>query len=560
MAFLENRYRTMRSTYLSSYPHLINCIILSVLVMGLYLKVTGHEFLINWDDVDYITTNGDIRGFTLQNLKNIFTKYYAGNYAPIHLLSYMVDYSFWGMNPAAFKMTNVILHAACTVAFYLLLVRLGLTMPQAFLAAVIFAVHPVQVESVAWASQRKNPLSLLFFLASWHAWLTWKSDESGTKVLWYAGSLVFFTMALLSKSIAALLPILLLAQELILDRQPFTRKTLTTKMPYIGLAAACLVVTLASQKGEGGGLVAYHGGSLGLTMMNMLPVFSRYLILLVFPFGLTFIYNSPLKTVPDLTIFLSGSILVLFVVVWLRLRKPHPVHFFWLTLFVVALLPVSNILPIVTMMNDRYLYYPMLGIAPLAVLSLKAAAERLRMPFLPLPAIAAIAMVGALSAASWKQIDVWKNSLALWSDAMSKAEEGTWYESTGNTDFIKEGYIESLVVDATRRKIEGNREVTRKDCLLALTYDPANYDALGLLSELYIEEQKPLVARPYLLKLVETHSSSDAAHSLLGLSYFMTNETAKAKEHFKMALDINPQNARAEMNLREIEEGRRSRP
>jgi 4-amino-4-deoxy-L-arabinose transferase-like glycosyltransferase len=560
MAFLECRCRSIRNTYLSSNPHLVNCTILLILVVGIYLKVTGHEFLINWDDVDYITTNDDIQGFTLQHVKNVFTKYYAGNYAPVHLMSYMVDYSVWGMNPAAFKMTNVILHASCTLTFYLLLVRLGLTIPQAFLASALFAVHPVQVESVAWASQRKNPLSLLFFLASWHSWLTWKNDESRNRGLWYAGSLILFTLALLSKSVAVLLPFFLLAQELILDRQPFARKMLTTKIPYIVLAVACLVVTLASQKGEGGGLVAYHGGSFGLTMMNMLPVFSRYLILLVFPFGLTFIYNSPLKTFPDLSIFLSGMVLILFTITWLRLRKPHPVHFFWLTLFVVALLPVSNILPLVTMMNDRYLYYPMLGIAPFAVLSLKAAAERFKMPFLPIPAIVALALIGVLSAASWRQVDIWKNSLTLWADALSKAREGTWYESTRNTNFIREGYVESLVVDATRRKTEGNREAAKRDCLLALTYEPANYDALGLLSVLYIEGNKPLMARPYLVRLVKTRSSSDAAHSLLGLSYFMTDEIAKAKEQFKIARDINPQNTLAATNLKEIEEGRRFRP
>lgn len=148
-------------TVTSRYPSLIHSILLSAVILVLYFKTTGHDFLLSWDDGDYIITNVDIRGITLQHLKNIFSHIYLANYAPVHMLSYMLDYSIWGLNPAAFKATNVLLHTGCTLLFYRLLIKFGLTPLQSLIAALIFAVHPVQVESVAWAAQRKNPLSLL---------------------------------------------------------------------------------------------------------------------------------------------------------------------------------------------------------------------------------------------------------------------------------------------------------------------------------------------------------------------------------------------------------------
>lgn len=538
----------VKSIY-TSHPHLIHSAGISILITILYCKVTGHDFLINWDDVDYITQNPLIRNINVSNLKSIFLSPYNGNYAPLHILSYMFDYAIWGLNPAAFKMVNVLLHAASSLIFYRLLLRLGLTSVQAFIASLLFAIHPVQVESVAWASQRKNTLSMLFFLGAWFSWDVWNRDEGHKKSGWYALSLISFALALCAKPIAVVFPFFLISQEVALNGKRITVRTIKWLVPYLLLLVSFIALTLVAHEGPGGGTVPYHGGSFAITAMNMLPVFSRYLLLLFIPTNLTIIYNPPLKNFPDLAILASGLIFLMFIIGWLWLRKRNPRYFFLLTISVIGLLPVSNIIPITTLMNDRYLYFPMLGIAPLMVLAGNDALKWLKAKEPLLPAAVTIIVVILLSLITWKQVDVWKNSLSLWRNAMEKAPPGTWYEQSTNTDYIKEGYVESLIVEATRLNGEGRLLETQRHCLTALSYEPDNYNALGLLADAYMKNEKPLEARPYLLQLVNKYPGSETAHYYLGRNYVMTDEKENAAQQFRIAIKINPQNQPALQSL-----------
>ncbi len=534
------------------YPHSTHCTAIVIFIIVLYCKVIGHEFLINWDDVDYITQNPLIQKINVANLKQIFLSPFNGNYAPLLMLSFMGDYAIWGLNPSAFKLINVLLHATSALIFYHLMLRLGLSAVQAFIAATLFAVHPVQVETVAWASQRKSVLSMGFFLAAWFSWDVWNRADVHRKHCWYIFSLICFTSALCSKSIAVVLPFILITQEFVLNRKRITKDTITPLLPYLLLLGSFIALAIVAAKGSGGGSVPYHGGSFGITAMNMLPVFARYLLLLFMPNSLTIIYNAPLKNFPDMSILVGGLILLAFIVVWLWLGKRNPRYFFWLTIFVIGLLPVTNIVPIVTLMNDRYLYFPMLGMAPFVVLVGDDACKFLKVNKTLLPAVVTTIAVMVLSVITWKQVDVWKNSVSLWKNAIEKAPTGTWYETSDKTDYIQEGYVEALIVEATRFIAEGRVGDAQKLSLTALSYDPNNYNALGLLAEAHMQENQPLKARPYLLRLVNMYPASEAAHLYLGKNYTMTNEKELAAEQFNIVIKINPTNQRALQGLNDL--------
>lgn len=534
------------------HPHFTQCSTILIFISILYCKVIGQEFLINWDDVDYITQNPLIRIINIANLKEIFLSPYNGNYAPLHILSYMFDYAVWGLNPAAFKIVNVLMHAASALIFYRLLIRLGLSNVQAFTASLLFAIHPVQVESVAWASQRKNTLSMLFFLGAWFSWDVWNRNKDTGKGGWYVLSLVCFTLALCSKPIAVVLPCFLLAQEYALNRKRITLNTIQWMAPYLLLLGSFIVLTLVAHKSPGGGTVPYHGGSFAITAMNMLPVFTRYLSILFVPTDLTIIYNAPLKLSPDISIIVSGLILLLFLTAWIRLRKRNPSYFFWLTIAVTGMLPVANIIPITTLMNDRYLYYPMLGIAPFIVVSGNDLFKRFMAQNVRIPAAVTMAAILCLSLITWKQVDIWENSLTLWKNAFTKAPPGTWYENSSNTNFIKEGYVESLIVEATRLNRAGKLFDAQQLCLTAVFHDPKNYNALGLLAGIYMKQDKPFEARPYLLQLVDTYPASDTAQLYLGRNYVMTGEKENAIKHFRVAIRINPRNQSALQSLNDL--------
>jgi hypothetical protein len=140
-----------------------------------------------------------VQGVSLNHLRAAFTQYFVGNYAPLQILSYMLDHALWGLHPAGFLLTNLLCHLVAGILFYLLVRRIDGRGSVALLAALFFLIHPVQVESVAWISQRKNLLAMVFSLAAWHGYLGFRESGAGAGRWWrYAGSLLAFLLACLS--------------------------------------------------------------------------------------------------------------------------------------------------------------------------------------------------------------------------------------------------------------------------------------------------------------------------------------------------------------------------
>ena len=150
-------------------------ILLSTLLIscGLYLSTFPREFT-NWDDPEYIVNNPLIRSLSLQKLNKIITEPYFANYAPLTLLSYALDYSLWKLNPAGYHLHNLLLHLGCVVALFFLLRQFSLPRFVVLGSIVLFAIHPVNVETVSWASERKNLLATFFFFLSFHQYIQYR--------------------------------------------------------------------------------------------------------------------------------------------------------------------------------------------------------------------------------------------------------------------------------------------------------------------------------------------------------------------------------------------------
>src|SRR5262249_35066808 len=142
---------------------------------------------------------------------------FVGNYAPIQIVSYMLDYTLWGMKPIGYFLANILYHTISGVLLYFLLLRLGIQRLGALAGAAIFLVHPAQVENLAWLSQRKSLLAVLFFLAAFHCYLNHKTREASGRY-WYGLSIVFFLLALLSKSVVAVFPLVLIYLDALYPR------------------------------------------------------------------------------------------------------------------------------------------------------------------------------------------------------------------------------------------------------------------------------------------------------------------------------------------------------
>jgi tetratricopeptide (TPR) repeat protein len=495
---------------------------LVALTLGVYGRALGHTFLLNWDDLTYVLENPAIRGLDLEHLRLVFGGPYFGNYAPLHLLSYSLDQAIWGLEPAGFVATNLALHAANGVLFFGLLVRLGLSPAAAGFGAGIFLVHPVQVESVVWISERKNLLAMFFSLAGVRAYLSFRSREGMRRWVPYMGSLAAISAALLSKAAAVVVPPLLLLLDVGHVPTERRRGALLDKVPFAFAATGLALATVASQREmieEGRSAFAMDGLT---TFFTMTPIVVRYLAMLAWPAALSALYTPEIRTAPDPT-FVASAILLLVLAglgvwIWFRARRLFAPYAF----FFVALVPVLQLVPLPTLVNDRYLYFPMLGACALAGIAIEAALARPRLG--RVVSAAGAAVVFALGATSFARTDVWRDDLTLWTDVAEKAP-GSALAWTGLATSLADRGRVAEAVPAFHR---------------ALALDPVHPLALNGLGAAYNSLGQFEVARPLLLRATELPGDPFPAYMNLGTGYLATGDPAGAERAFEAALAVRP--------------------
>ena len=511
--------------------HATFLLIIALLTLAVYGRTISFDFLSNWDDPEYITRNQAIRGFSLSHIMEAFTRPWVGNYAPLQIISYMIDYLFWGMNPVGFHLTAIMLHAANGMLLFLLTTRISGMKTAGFIAAIIFVVHPVQVETVAWLSQRKTLLSLFFFLISFLMYLRSRQPEQHSRIAFIlaVGS---FIAALLSKSTAVVLPLCLVVYEVTVAGNTLGKGLWKRLLPFIIAAGATALLTLYLQTPEmGGGRVPYHGGSPWATFLTMLPVMAHYLRMLVFPFNLSALYIPPIKTVPDWEVFLAALLLVAAAAAcatcYLRCRP----LFFWCALFFIPLLPVSQIIPLVTLINDRYLYFPLLGAAGLAgqaamLLNARQPGSRKWLFY-----IAIACMTAYLSIGAYQRTAVWRSSVTLWSDTVRKnppSKDISWLLASSYKDA---GQLSEAV------------ETYRRLFTLSGEFADSRYEQAALLdaARLFMEIGSYAEAEPLLLRLTARFPQNPAGFASMATCFSVTGRKEAAQNAFLRALEIDPE-------------------
>jgi len=516
-------------------PHLAILLLLAAVTVAVYSRILGHEFLVNWDDGFYVTGNEAIRGFSREHLVTLFSRFYVGNYAPIQMLSYLLDYELWGLRPAGYLLTNLLLHLVNGLLVYRLLLNIHGERLVAWVGAALFLLHPVQVESVAWISQRKNVLAMLFFLLAWEAYRYFRDSDGRYRMYAYIFSIVAFILALLSKSVAVILPAIIILDDACFQRQG-KRLLMLSKIPYILVSVSAALLALQSQMpeetvwGSGGGRVYdYPGGSALSALYTMLPVFCTYLRLLILPAGLSAEYDPPIRITFDSTVAGSAVLLVSLVLLGVYLCRSDRKKGFWALFFVIGLLPVSQIIPLSTLMNDRYLYFPMLSVA---ALSGYVVAQLFKRPGKEQRMICFILLATVISAFSWgsfKRAGVWKDSVTLWSDAAEKSpgKSSVWerlgeaYHLSASAD--RERYRFALAAYARATELDPWSELPLYNAGIVYTaigeYGKAQ-EVLGRLLDYYPDHVRSLVA--------------------LGDSYRKQGKHSEAESWYRQAESLQP--------------------
>jgi protein O-mannosyl-transferase len=475
--------------------------------IGVYSFSLDHTFLTSWDDNQYVVNNPDICGFTVEHLRAAFTKFYVGNYAPLHIVSYMLDYTLWGMNPAGYIGANILLQTANGLLFYWLVAKLTTNNRLAFFSSLIFLLHPVQVESVVWISQRKNLLAMFFFLISLHSYVCYREKEPGKGYLWYAVAILAFICALLTKSVVVVLPIVLVLYDFCLAPREYRRQWVIDKIPFFAAAVLVALIAFKSQaSGAGGGIVNYPDESAFGIFITMLTVFASYAGMLVWPTNLSIFYLTPIKAGVDIAVILSGMLMILLAAGLYYLLRKDKAILFWAALIPVGILPVSQIIPLSTLMNDRYLYFPLLGFAVLLAWGAMFCFDRLLPRTKWAGTVLLCLMLLPLPILSWQRSQVWFDSISLWSDALNKYPDFVTYAGMGNA-LYQAGKIDEAVGMYER----------------SLSLEPTCEEALRSLGAINLNRGEYNKALHYISLFVENYPDNAFGQRMLELAYQQIN-------------------------------------
>ena len=510
------------------------CLGLALLTLLVYLPVRGHGF-VSYDDPIYVTGNRHVQaGLTGAGLHWAFTTFAAGNWHPLTWLSLMLDRQLFGPSPAGPHLVNVLFHVANAVLLFVLLRgSTGVRWPAA-LAAALFALHPLHVESVAWVAERKDVLSAFFFLLSLLAYRSYVTHGSESGTGYYLTGLLCFALGLMSKPMLVTLPLVLL----LLDYWPLQRfsaatlqRLLLEKLPFFALSAVSCVVTFAAQK-QGGAVRSLSSFSVNERLANAVVAYARYLGKTFWPVNLAVPYphpgHWPAGAVAGATILMVGLSAV---ALWSGRRFRFALTgWFW---FVGMLIPTIGLIQVSNQaMADRYSYLPLIGVF---IVIAWGAAEAVRHWRLPKPAVAMAAglAVAACAAQTEGQLSYWHDTGSLFRHTLAVTK--------GNA--LAHNNLGNVLLDNQ----QADEAVAQFKQALAIQPDYA--DAHVNLGNARLQQGRVDEAMAEFQLALNLQPDSAEAHYNLGNALLQKGRPDEAILHFRRAVALNPEQVLAENNL-----------
>ena len=429
---------------------LVACVCLALATLALYSRAVHNPFM-HVDDQSYVTENLHVQaGVTWQTLAWALTATEAENWHPLTWISHALDYQLYGLNPAGHHATNIVLHALNAVLLFLVLFRATGAGGRSLLVAALFALHPLNVESVAWIAERKNLLSTLFFLLALAAY-GWYARKPDLKR--YLAVVALFALGLAAKPMVITLPFVLFlldywplerirgwdaaslstlrgaksrqktrvqegaAEKVFRAPQfPFSRLVLE-KLPFLAFCAGSAAITIIAQRTHAIQTFAIY--PFAGRIENAVYSYAAYIWKTFWPTRLAFLYPYPRDGRSVWLLILAGVFLVaVSVLVW-KLRRTRPYLVTGWLWYLGTLVPVIGIVQVGDQaMADRYGYIPLIGIFVMIVWGVADAADR-RQLSVPLRTAIAGAVLAVLSFLTWRQIAFWRSDYDLWSHTVA---------------------------------------------------------------------------------------------------------------------------------------------
>ncbi|MEI7898590.1 MAG: tetratricopeptide repeat protein, partial [bacterium] len=435
-------------------PHLLLGVVLLVTVIS-FLPTLKNEF-VNWDDIIYVMNNDLIKNFSSSNLYRNFSSFYMGNYHPFTILSFTFDYSLVKITPYGYHLHNLVLHLFNTslvyVASYLLLNK---QFRYALFIALLFGIHPMHVESVAWISERKDLLYTLYFLAGI---ITYSLFLKSNNWVYFLLTLIAFLFSLLSKAQAVTFPLVLVLIDYYRSRR-VSIKMVLEKVPFFLFALVFGIIAIYAQQADkavnpiGISYVdAFFYGNAGIFI---------YLYKLILPFGLTCLHEYPLG--PGSTLpwyfYMSPLVLLIIGIILVLTWRKQPYISFGLLFFLFTILPVLQFLPVgLAFIAERYTYIPYIGLFVIIVMLFFRVSDSLKNKHVKMTmTYGGMALLLLFSGLSYARSQVWKDSISLWSDVLDKNPKCvSAYVNRGYIYIQEEQYIKAIADCNAGIKVDSN--------------------------------------------------------------------------------------------------------
>ena len=422
----------------------LSCLLILATV-AIYWRVNGFPF-VNYDDTIYVTQNPQVQsGLTAETVRWAFTTYDVGTWHPLTWMSHALDCQLFDVDPAGPHDVNLLLHVINAVLLFWVLQRATGYVGRSFMVAALFALHPINVESVVWIAERKNSLSMLFFLLALGAYRWYAAKPKASR---YAVVAALFALGLMAKPQVITFPfVLLLWDYWPLRRMSFspghgeqTRKLsdlIWEKVPLFALAAASATITMAAQRADGN--KAWYPASLRLKYA--LASYVDYIGRAVWPAKLSAFYPHP-DFVPWSHVAIAVALLGAVSIVAVRAWKSRPYLLVGWLFFLGTMVPMLGLAGVGYQgrqgIADRYAYLPFIGLFLMICWGMADWAEQKRVPATAMRALSAVVLV-ALAVVAYRQVGFWQDNVTLWTHAIEVTHDNFLAENNLGKALLTEG-------------------------------------------------------------------------------------------------------------------------
>lgn len=525
-----------------------------------YWPSLQHGFI--WDDTFYVEKNSLIRSF---NLQEIFSRFVVGNYHPLTMLTLAAEYACFGLNPFFYHLVNLLIHLLNVVLVGYLALRLSKQMLIAYGVALLFALHPMHVESVAWISQLKDLLYTFFFLLSCLCYLQYTAHAQRT---FYLLALLMFSLSLLSKAMAVSLPLVLLLIDYLQERT-FTRKTIMEKIPFFILSILFGVIAIIAQQSSNAiGLKSNYHFIDRIVLAG--SSFFQYLFKFLVPVRLSAFYPYPLRAdhaLPWLMYVYLALALFILAFTFYSIRYTRSIFFgigfFTVTIFIVLqLLPVGD-----AMMADRYSYLPSFGICYMAGIGLNKLWQQQNRIIL---IIGCGIWLCVLSILSFIRCGIWKDGVTLWGDVISQFQHVPIAYNNRGVDYYRQKQYDLALPDFNKAlqlqpdytwaylsrgavyEVQHQIDQALQDYSKAIALNPRFADAYLNRGNLFKTQGRAAEAIKDYTRLMSINPDFLEAYVNRGYLYMNSGKLNEAVADFSRAIELNPDFSTAYFNRGQI--------